>query len=234
MLSDRRKLFNEIAPRYELLNHLMSAGRHRAWRRAVIKRLRPTPELRVLDLCGGTGDFSRLFQNRVGTPLSQLVIADLSEQMLQIAQQRFPGRAVQADALQLPFRDEQFDLITCGFGMRNLPDAERGLQECFRLLAPGGRLVVLDLFRPHTLFTRFFYNGLGRLAIPVIGLVARRKEQYTYLLESLQGFVTPSQFASWMETAGFVQLQIESLDGGIVSALYGTKPLKSGAKEKSV
>lgn len=223
MLSDRRKLFNNIASRYELLNHVMSAGRHLAWRNAVLKRLNPQPTESVVDLCGGTGDFTLLFHRKVKTPLSQILLVDLSEKMLQEARKKGELRAVQADGVALPLRGDHFDIVVCGFGMRNLPDAKKGIAECYRLLQNGGKLAVLDFYKPNTLFTRFFYNILGRLAIPVIGLFARRREEYKYLLESLQGFVTPENFACWMEQAGFQEVSIQALDGGIAHALFGRK-----------
>lgn len=223
MLSDRRKLFNDIASRYELLNHLMSAGRHLAWRRAVLNRLKPKPSQMVLDLCGGTGDFTLLFHRKIKTPFSHLLLLDLSEKMLHEANKKGKLQTVQGDATALPLVDERFDIVVCGFGMRNLPSAQKGLEECYRVLKNSGELAILDLFKPNTPFTRFFYNGLGRFAVPIIGLLARRREEYRYLLESLQGFVTPQEFASWMVEAGFQEVTVQPLDGGIAHLLCGKK-----------
>ena len=222
--ASRRRLFNEIASRYELLNTLMSAGRHRAWRNRAMRMLRSAPDETVLDLCGGTGDFTKLFRERAGTPLGNVVVADISEGMLLRGSARFPGRGVQADACALPLRDASFDVVVNGFGMRNLPDAQLGAREVLRVLKPGGRVLFLDFFRPDAAFTKFFYYGIGAAIIRLAGLLFRRNDHYAHLLRSLRGFLTAGEFEAMLAGVGFASPRAVALDFGIAHAVLAEKP----------
>ena len=222
--ASRRRLFDEIATRYELLNTLMSAGRHRAWRNRAMRMLAPDPGETVLDLCGGTGDFTKLFRERVGTPLGKIVVADISEGMLRQGSARFPGRGAQADACALPLRDASFDVVVNGFGMRNLPDAQLGAREVLRVLKPGGRVLFLDFFRPDAPFAKFFYYGLGAAIIRLAGLLFRRNAHYAHLLNSLRGFLTVGEFKTMLAGVGFAEAESAALDFGIAHAVLARRP----------
>ena len=220
----RRRLFNEIAGRYELLNTLMSAGRHRAWRNRALRELAPAAGEKALDLCGGTGDFSKLFREKAGIALDDLVVADISEGMLRKGSPRFPGRGVQADACALPLRGASFDVVVNGFGMRNLPDAQLGAREVLRVLKPGGRVLFLDFFRPDAAFTKFFYYGIGAAIIRLAGLLFRRNDHYAHLLRSLRGFLTTGEFEAMLAGVGFAETKVVPLDFGVAHAVFARRP----------
>lgn len=228
-----QSLFNGIAHRYDWLNHFLSAGRDRAWRQRAAQGLKRQDNPAVLDLCGGTGDFLLAFKaNQPGIDTPHSVIADFSLQMLAKAPTKLnavfaghPPASIGADALTLPFRDESFDVVLCGYGMRNLDNLDTGLREVKRVLKPGGQLCVLEFFRPDSLFTKFFYHGAAPLAIPILGGLMSRKDAYTYLVRSVQGFLTVSQFSERLKTQGFTQLKEVPCDFGISHIVYAQKGL---------
>ncbi|MDR1760277.1 MAG: ubiquinone/menaquinone biosynthesis methyltransferase [Fibrobacter sp.] len=213
-----RDMFNEIAHRYDFLNHALSFFRDFAWRRACCRNLsrRVPARSRVLDLCGGTGDFALSFKKYAGET-SLMAVGDFSEQMLLKAKEKsnayFP---VELDAGNIPFRDSSFDVVLNGFGMRNVSDISRALAEVHRVLARGGYFTTLEFFRPDNICNRFFYQILAPLFIPVAGaFFSGKKEAYVYLVNSIRNFISVSEYTKLAETFGFEKVAVKACDGGI-------------------
>ncbi len=213
-----RDMFNEIAHRYDFLNHTLSLFRDFAWRRACCRNLsrRIPAHSRVLDLCGGTGDFALSFKKYAGEA-SLMAVGDFSEQMLLKAKEKsnayFP---VELDAGNIPFRDSSFDVVLNGFGMRNVSDLSCVFREVHRVLACGGYFTTLEFFRPDHIANRFFYQVLAPLFIPVVGaFFSGKKEAYLYLVKSVRNFVTVSEYVKLAETCGFEKVAVKACDAGI-------------------
>jgi demethylmenaquinone methyltransferase / 2-methoxy-6-polyprenyl-1,4-benzoquinol methylase len=209
-------MFDRIAPVYDAMNRLMTAGLDRRWRReTAVAVVRPGD--RVLDVCCGTGDLA-LAASRLGGRVTGL---DFSEAMLERARRKAPDLAwVRGDALALPFEDGSFDAVTIGFGLRNLEDERRGLAELRRVLVPGGRLGVLEITRPEGLlrpFYRVWFDGL----VPLAGKVLPGGAAYAYLPASVRRFPSPELLAELILTAGFEDVRIRLFAGGIVALHTG-------------
>lgn len=221
-----RELFTDIAPRYDLLNHLLSLNIDRRWRRRAVDRLdwERRPEGRYLDLCAGTLDLAAELASRPGFA-GTVVGADFVLPMLI----RGRGKArrlapLNADALQLPLPDATFDGATVGFGVRNLVDLDRGLQEAARILRPGARLVVLEFTTPPRQPLRGLYFFYFRRILPLIGrLVSKHTTAYTWLPESVLAFPGPDELARRIGAAGFRQVQYRLMMGGICAVHWGER-----------
>ena len=223
-----RRMFARIARVYDLMNHLLSLDRDRAWRRRLVDRLAPGTPL-VLDLCAGTGDLG-LAALRRGRA-RRVVAADFTPAMLRAGRRKGLGRAVPAvaaDTQRLPFRDACADAVVVGFGVRNLADLRAGLAEMRRVLRPGGRLLVLDFFRDDPAargpargkpaWVRWLLDRL----LPLAGrVVARDRDAYGYLAASMDRFVTPAELAALMREAGFTAIATERLTLGIAHIVDG-------------
>lgn len=231
-----RTMFDGIARRYDFLNHFLSAGRDRAWRRKAAARLAGNRRLRVLDLCGGTGDFWKAWSdqqgNDPGRPLG--VIADFSLPMLQEARRKLlgPGSAsgaprpalVRMDALRPCFKDGSFDAVMCAYGMRNLDSIGGGIDAIGRVLRPGGVFVTLEFFRPTTAFTRFFYHALAPLCIPLLGwFFSSRRQAYAYLVDSIRGFQSVWEYRDGFRQRGFRDVSVIPCDFGISHIVTAVK-----------
>jgi demethylmenaquinone methyltransferase/2-methoxy-6-polyprenyl-1,4-benzoquinol methylase len=207
-----RTMFDRIAPVYDAMNHLMTAGLDRRWRRLTANAV-VRPGDRVLDACCGTGDLA-LAARRAGGEVTGL---DFSERMLERARRKAPEvRWVAGDMLALPFADASFDAVTVGFGVRNVEDLEAGLRELGRVLEPGGRLGCLEITRPRGLLRPFFklwFDGL----VPLAGRVLPGGAAYAYLPASVRRFPGPEDLGRAMERAGFADVRWELLGGGIVA-----------------
>ncbi len=204
-----REMFTAIAPRYDLLNHLLSFNVDRLWWRRTARTFAPIligPDARVLDLCCGTGDLAFALRRAAGKTSPKLLGADFSHPMLQRAQKKSAGttlRWVEADALRLPFPDAQFDLVTSAFGFRNLADYDAGLREIARVLRPGGECGILDFGEPRGIVGKVYRIYFKHL-LPVIGtLVSRVKGPYSYLPASVERFPQPAEMLDRMRRAGF-------------------------------
>lgn len=226
-----RDLFGRIARRYDLINDLQSFGLHRLWKRELVHLARPAPGGRALDLCCGTGDIT-LRLARAGL---EVVGLDFSEPMLAVAERRRQAaqadtvRFLRGDAQQLPLPDNAFDVVTVGYGLRNLADWETGLAEMSRVARPGGRLVVLDFGKPDNAIWRAFYFGYLRLFVPVLGLVfCGDPAAYAYILESLIHYPAQRGVEARMLALGLVNVRTVNLLGGVMSLNYGEKPAPSG------
>jgi demethylmenaquinone methyltransferase/2-methoxy-6-polyprenyl-1,4-benzoquinol methylase len=205
-------MFDRIAPVYDVMNRLMTAGLDRRWRRLTARAV-VRPGDRVLDACCGTGDLALAAQAAGG----DVVGLDFSERMLERARRKSAGAEwVRGDLLALPFPDESFDAATVGFGVRNVEDLEAGLRELARVIRPGGRLGCLEITRPRGLlrpFFRLWFDGL----VPLVGKVLPGGAAYSYLPASVRRFPGPEDLAGAMRSAGFAAVEWQLLGGGIVS-----------------
>jgi demethylmenaquinone methyltransferase / 2-methoxy-6-polyprenyl-1,4-benzoquinol methylase len=236
-----QELFSRIAPRYDLINDLQSFGLHRYWKRRVIHLARPESGQRALDLCCGTGDLALALARR-GVRVTGL---DFSVEMLEAARRRetrFRGIAagniehaprstvhasfspcfLRGDALHIPFSNGSFDIITVGYGLRNLADWASGLREMQRVAKTGGRLVVLDFGKPDNALWRSLYFGYLRLFVPCLGRIfCGDARAYAYILESLKHYPAQQGVAAKMRELGLLNVKIINLLGGAMSINYG-------------
>ena len=226
-----QEMFGRIAPRYDLLNHLLSLDVDKIWRRRVAHRFRSVlrdPNAGVLDLCCGTGDLA--FALRKVAPMgAEIIGSDFVPEMLIRARAKAAtaGAAVEfveSDALHLPFADASFDLVTCAFGFRNLANYERGLQEILRVLKPGGAAGILEFAEPPGKLFGAFYRFYFRHILPRLGgLISGNSSAYTYLPSSVSRFPPPEELKSQFERAGYVEVEFERWTGGIVTLHIGRK-----------
>jgi demethylmenaquinone methyltransferase / 2-methoxy-6-polyprenyl-1,4-benzoquinol methylase len=211
-----RKMFDRIAPVYDAMNRLMTAGLDRRWRRETVAAV-VKPGDRVLDVCCGTGDLALAAAEAGG----KVTGVDFSEPMLERA--RAKGSAIEwvsGDALALPFADGTFDAVTIGFGLRNLENAERGLEEIRRVIGPGGRVGILEITRPRGVlapFYRLWFDGV----IPLAGKVLPGGSAYSYLPASVRRFPDPQGLGKLMDEAGFDEIRWRLFAGGIVALHMG-------------
>lgn len=221
-----QEMFGDIAPRYDLLNHLLSLNLDRRWRRRAVDRLgwETNPAGTYLDLCAGTLDLAAELGNRPGFR-GRVIGADFVQAML-VRGAGKSGRVVpcNADALSLPFEDGAFDGATVGFGVRNLMDLDAGLAEAARVLRSGARLVILEFTTPGWQPLRGFYFAYFRYLLPTIGrFVSKHRDAYSWLPESVLAFPAPAELAARMERAGFREVAFHRLLGGICAIHVGTK-----------
>ena len=218
-------MFDRIASHYDAMNSLMTAGLHHRWRARAADRAALGPGDSALDVCCGTGDLALELAGRVG-PSGSVIGCDFSEPMLDLArekaQERGEGgvRFEWADALELPFDEGRFDAVTVGFGVRNLADLDRGLREMARVLAPGGRLVILEITQPRRPPLSTFYSLWFDRIVPLLGAAAGDRDAYSYLPESVRSFPAPLELAAKMDAAGFGSISYTVLAGGII-AIHG-------------
>jgi demethylmenaquinone methyltransferase/2-methoxy-6-polyprenyl-1,4-benzoquinol methylase len=211
-----RAMFDRIAPVYDLMNRVMTAGLDRRWRRATAESA-VRPGDRVLDACCGTGDLAVACARAGG----QVTGLDFSEPMLERARRKAPELEwVQGDLLALPFPDGSFDTATVGFGVRNVEDVGAGLRELRRVLRPGGRLAVLEITRPRG-FLRHFYGLWFDRVVPLLGRVLPGGAAYTYLPASVRRFPGPEDLARLLEESGFAGVRFRLFAGGIVALHVG-------------
>jgi len=216
-------MFGAIAGRYDALNHLLSLNLDASWRRRAAAEACPEPGLRVLDLCGGTGDLSVALL-RSDRPPSFVACCDFSRPMLSVASAKLGRRGlspssltIEGDALRLPFADGSFDAVTVGFGVRNLSDMRAGLAEMSRVLVPGGRLVILEFSRPSGPVLSRLYAFYLRQVVPRLGDGASGTSgPYRYLARTIADFPEPDLLAGVVRESGFGAVGWQPLSGGIV------------------
>ena len=220
-------LFARIARRYDFLNDLQSFGLHRRWKRRVVNLAAAAPGTRALDLCCGTGDISFALAQR-GAATTGL---DFSAQMLAVAAERNrkSGAAapvfIQGDAQQIPFPENSFDIVTVGYGLRNLTSWQRGVDEMFRVARPGARLIVLDFGKPANPLWRAIYFTHLQLSVPLIGLLfCGNAKAYAYILESLRHYPAQLAVAEKMRELKLANIRVINLLGGAMAINYGEKP----------
>lgn len=219
-------MFDRVASRYDVLNSVMTAGLHHQWRERAGFEAELKPGDAVLDLCCGTGDLSFELAQRV--PDGYVVGCDFSEPMLDLAREKAANRGVSvrfewADALNLPYDEGCFDAVAVGFGVRNLSDLDRGLAEMNRVLAPGGRLVILEITQPTRPPLSTFYSLWFDRIVPLLGRFGSDSAAYTYLPESVRGFPSPRGLAEKMDAAGLTRIRWTVLAGGIIAIHSGVK-----------
>ena len=219
-------MFTAIAPRYDLLNHLLSFNVDRSWRRTAVARLgwERRPQGVYLDLCAGTLDLAAELARRPGFR-GTVLGADFALPMLVRGKDKAPRTVpVGADALALPFPDAAFDGALVGFGVRNLADLDAGLKEAARVLKPGARFVILEFATPRFAPLRAIYLFYFRHILPAVGrMVSKHRDAYTYLPESVLAFPEPEVLARRLTAAGFRDVGFELLTGGICAVHYGTR-----------
>jgi demethylmenaquinone methyltransferase / 2-methoxy-6-polyprenyl-1,4-benzoquinol methylase len=217
-----QNMFTRIAGRYDLMNRLMTGGQDIRWRRHVIQLARLRRNASLLDLGTGTGDLAR--EALAQFPQARVVAADFTLEMMRVGQKRGALDFSSADALRLPFPDFSFDAVVSGFLMRNVIDLQKALQEQYRVLKKGGRIVVLDTTRPKkNLLSPFIWLHM-HLVIPLLGrALTGSSDAYRYLPETTEGFVTAENLASRMAAAGFRKVGYERLMFGTIAIHWGQK-----------
>ena len=219
-------LFARVAPRYDLINDLQSFGLHRLWKRRLVQLAQPKPGTRALDLCCGTGDIGFALARRG----AEVVGLDFSEPMLAVARRRAASSSLRVpefmrgDAMAVPFPDNSFDIVTMGYGLRNLSRWENGLREMLRVAKPGGRVLVLDFGKPMNVLWRAAYFTYLRACVPVFGLAfARDAAAYAYILESLRHFPAQHGVAAQMRELGCHDVRVFEPLGGVMGLNFGVK-----------
>ncbi len=224
-----REMFDRIAPRYDLLNHTLSMNIDRIWRRHVVREVRRAAPRRILDVATGTGDLAIEMARRIDGV--QVLAVDLSEQMLSVARRKVEARGLdgrivldRGDAEHLTAGDASVDVATVAFGVRNFGDLEAGLRELFRVVRPGGRVVILEFSTPRNRIFRSLYEFYSYRILPRIGgMVSHDRQAYAYLPASVGEFPAPDRFLAMMEAAGFRRCRARSQSFGIAQIYIGER-----------
>ena len=225
-------VFHSVARRYDVMNDLMSFGLHRAWKDALVAKVRPPLKspFALIDVAGGTGDVA-IRVARAGGPLTTVTLVDVNGEMLRVAEERAARRSllgqlafVEGNAEALPLMDSRFDAYTIAFGMRNVPRIEEALKEAYRVLKRGGRFLCLEFSRVDVPVLERVYDAYSFAAIPALGkAVTGDGGAYRYLVESIRKFPPPERFADMIGEAGFARVDFTRLSGGIVAIHSGWK-----------
>ena len=227
-----RGVFDRVAGRYDLMNDLMSAGVHRIWKDMVAARLNPQPGETIIDCAGGTGDMANRFarmahaaQKRRGGPDARIVVVDYNAEMVAAGIKRGGAPEVAwavGDAMRLPLRDGEADAYVISFGLRNVTDVQTALNEARRVLKPGGRFLCLEFSRPVTEALRAAYDAYSFKVIPQIGeWVAKDRDSYQYLVESIRRFPDQQTLVAMMGKAGFARASYTNFTGGVAALHQG-------------
>lgn len=223
-------VFHSVAEKYDLMNDLMSMGIHRLWKRFTIDCAGVRPGQKILDLAGGTGDLTAKFSRLTGEQ-GEVVLADINDSMLKVGREKLRNKGlvnniqyVQANAEALPFPDNHFDLITIGFGLRNVTHKEKALESMYRVLKPGGRLLILEFSKPTSKVMSKIYDLYSFKILPKMGqLIAKDSESYQYLAESIRMHPDQETLKGMMENVGFEEVTYHNLTQGIVALHRGFK-----------
>ncbi|PKO31344.1 MAG: bifunctional demethylmenaquinone methyltransferase/2-methoxy-6-polyprenyl-1,4-benzoquinol methylase UbiE [Betaproteobacteria bacterium HGW-Betaproteobacteria-9] len=222
-----RSVFDSVAPKYDVMNDLMSAGLHRVWKRYTLTVANPQPGQQVLDIAGGTGDLSLAFAAKVG-PTGRVVHTDINEAMLREGRNRLLDKGVVlptmvCDAEKLPFASESFDFVSVAFGLRNMTHKELALAEMHRTLKPGGKLLVLEFSRVAKPLEKA-YDWYSFNILPKLGkLVANDEHSYRYLAESIRMHPGQEELRQMMKAVGFGHVDVHNLSAGVVALHLGIK-----------
>ncbi|OGB12711.1 MAG: bifunctional demethylmenaquinone methyltransferase/2-methoxy-6-polyprenyl-1,4-benzoquinol methylase [Burkholderiales bacterium RIFCSPHIGHO2_02_FULL_66_10] len=222
-----RSVFDSVAPKYDVMNDLMSAGLHRVWKRYTLTVANPQPGQQVLDIAGGTGDLSLAFAAKVG-PTGRVVHTDINEAMLREGRNRLLDKGVVlptmvCDAEKLPFASESFDFVSVAFGLRNVTHKELALAEMHRTLKPGGKLLVLEFSRVAKPLEKA-YDWYSFNILPKLGkLVANDEHSYRYLAESIRMHPGQEELRQMMKSVGFGHVDVHNLSAGVVALHVGIK-----------
>ncbi len=222
------EVFDSVATRYDLMNDLMSCGVHRLWKRFTIALAGVKSGQRVLDLAGGTGDLAIKFADKVG-PEGEVILADINASMLQVGRERLLNEGVlinyaQVNAENLPFAKNSFDLITIAFGLRNVTDKDAALASMYRVLKPGGKVLILEFSELKIRPLKPFYDIYSFKILPLIGkIVTKDSDSYRYLAESIRMHPNQENLLKRMEAVGFERCDYNNLTGGVVAVHRGYK-----------
>ena len=224
-------VFHSVADNYDLMNDLMSAGIHRLWKRMTIEMSGVRKGHKVLDIAGGTGDLAAKFSKIVG-PEGSVVLADINESMLKVGRDRLINRGItenvtfsQADAQYLPFPDKTFDVVTIAFGLRNVTNKDMAIRSMFRVLKPGGKLLILEFSKPTNSLLSKVYDTYSFNVLPRLGKVfANDSDSYKYLAESIRMHPDQSTLLQMLDSAGFKNTDFHNMTGGVVALHRGIKP----------
>ncbi|MEO1528173.1 MAG: bifunctional demethylmenaquinone methyltransferase/2-methoxy-6-polyprenyl-1,4-benzoquinol methylase UbiE [Planctomycetota bacterium] len=228
-----REMFRQIAPRYDLMNHLLSLNVDRYWRSRAVRMLKFEPGVPVLDVCTGTGDLAMAMAKKSPSDV-QVVGSDFCHAMLQIAREKRAGATetegidyLEADSQQLPFGDDQFGCVTVAFGLRNVADTDQGIREMMRVCRPGGQVMVLEFSRPTAFGLRHGYNFYFKNVLPRVGQWFARndKSAYSYLPESVGQFPDGQELVDRMSAAGLEHVSFTPLTFGVCTIYLGHKPV---------
>ena len=223
-------VFHSVADKYDVMNDLMSFGIHRIWKKITIEYSSVRKGQKVLDLAGGTGDLTAKFSQLVGDD-GLVVLADINESMLKVGREKLRDKGlfknieyVQANAEELPFADNFFDCITISFGLRNVTDKNKALQSMWRVLKPGGRLLILEFSKPQYPILNKAYDLYSFTMLPLMGkVIANDADSYRYLAESIRMHPDQKTLKKMMEDAEFVDVKYHNMTGGIVALHTGFK-----------
>ena len=224
------EVFHSVASKYDVMNDLMSFGIHRLWKRITMEYVRPRPGQKMLDLAGGTGDLTAMISPKVG-PKGMVVLSDINASMLNVGRDRLLDdgivdnvRYVQANAQSLPFPDNYFDCITIAFGLRNVTDKDQALASMYRILKPGGKLLVLEFSKPVLPGLAKIYDFYSFKVLPQMGkIVANDADSYRYLAESIRMHPDQESLREMMLQAGFDRCDYVNMTGGVVALHRGYK-----------
>lgn len=222
------EVFENIAPKYDMMNDLISFGRHKAWRKFTMAKMNMPPGATAIDLCCGTCDWTISMAETSGGKITGL---DFSDHMLEFGRRKVKERRlehtidlVQGNAMELPFADDSFDYATIGFGLRNVPDLRQVLREMKRVVKPGGLVVCLEASKPTWQPFKSIYYVYFQKVLPMLGkLVANRYEQYKWLPESLMQFPGREELAQIFRETGLTKVEAYPLTGGVAALHLGTK-----------
>jgi demethylmenaquinone methyltransferase/2-methoxy-6-polyprenyl-1,4-benzoquinol methylase len=223
-------VFRSVADKYDLMNDLMSFGIHRLWKRYTVQRAAVRPGQHVLDIAAGTGDLAKGFGYRL-RGRGMLVVTDINDAMLELGREALTDAGlvgnvhyVRCDAEMLPFAANKFDVVSIGFGLRNVTHQQKALESMFHCLRPGGRVFILEFSRPTTEVIRRLYDAYSFNALPKLGhWVAGDEDSYRYLVESIRRHPPQEELADMMTAAGFERVYYHNLSGGIVALHMGCK-----------
>ena len=227
-----RQMFAEIAPKYDLMNHVLSLNIDRHWRSKTIRILNLSPGSPVLDVCTGTGDLTLSMARSLGKE-AEIIGSDFCPEMLQIARQKQTQKLpdydkvqfIEADTQELPFPENHFQAVTVAFGLRNVAVTEQGLSEMRRVCKPGGKIAILEFSKPTAFGLRHLYNAYFKTILPRVGQSMSKNKQsaYEYLPQSVQEFPSGEALATVMRQAGLKDIQMVPMTFGVVTLYIGTK-----------
>ena len=232
--SDKTKLvegvFDNVASRYDLMNDLMSGGIHRLWKNRFVQMMHPRANRKLLDVAGGTGDIAFRYRKAAGES-AKITVCDINKEMLKVGRDRAIDRGylkgfewVEGNAETLPFDDREFHLYSIAFGLRNVTHIDDALSEAFRVLKPGGQFFCLEFSHLKNATLQKMYDEYSFRIIPKIGeIVAKDRDSYQYLVESIRQFPKQAELSARLETAGFENVKVVNLSGGIAAIHIGNK-----------